>query len=226
MLRPGALIIFILSIPLLNSLLYGRDRDTGFLNRLVKVGSSTYRYQVYLPVNWKKNQKWPVLLFLHGAGERGEDGLIQTEVGIGTAIRHHQDRFPCIVVFPQCRKEVWWTAPEMEYQALKALEQTILEFKGDRRRVYLTGLSMGGYGTWSIASKYPDRFAALAPICGGLRHRDDPASDLAPYLETAAKIGKLPSLGVPWLWRHYCSSVRIPKNGGGFEVRRWRGQIQ
>jgi predicted peptidase len=172
-----------------------RAKDTGFLNRTVQVGEEKYRYQVYVPADWSKSTTWPVVLFLHGAGERGQDGLIQTEVGIGTAIRRHPDRFPCIVVMPQCRAGSWWTEPGMEQLALKALDQAIREFKGDTRRVYLTGLSMGGYGTWSLASKHPARFAALAPICGGVR----PPARLRtaelpedPYTPVAQKVASIP----------------------------------
>jgi predicted peptidase len=175
--------------------------ETGFLNRTVKDGNETYRYQVFVPRDWNKNQKWPVILFLHGAGERGDDGLIQTEVGIGTAIRRHVDRFPAIVVFPQCRKNVWWLHQAMQDQALKALEQSTKEFNGDTNRLYLTGISMGGYGTWSIAAKNPGKFAALAPVCGGIRpparapvpeemKNIDP--NLDPYAESAKKIGRTP----------------------------------
>ncbi len=176
-------------------------RETGFLNRRVTLKGETYRYQVYVPLEWNKGKKWPVILFLHGAGERGEDGLVQTEVGIGTAIRRHPDRFPCVVVMPQCRRGVWWADPQMEAQALKALELSLKEFKGDVNRVYLTGLSMGGYGTWSMAARNPGSFAALVPICGGVRPprrvRSSEAASLAnnaadPYLDTAEKVGKTP----------------------------------
>jgi predicted peptidase len=180
---------------------FAARRETGFLNRTVTVGKTTYRYQVYVPLEWSKEKKWPVILFLHGAGERGEDGLLQTDVGIGTAIRRRMERFPCIVVLPQCRKNRWWTEPEMEAQALKALEQSIKEFNGDPQRVYLTGLSMGGYGTWSIAAKWPGKFAALAPICGGIRRPavastapENASSEFAadPYAAAAQKIGRTP----------------------------------
>lgn len=177
-------------------------KETGFLDRTVKVGSEIYRYQVYVPANWDKRQKWPVILFLHGAGERGSDGLLQTDVGIGTAIRKKLERFPAIVVMPQCRKEVWWLQPQMEEQALAALEQSVKEFNGDRQRLYLTGLSMGGYGTWGIARNHPGKFAAFAPICAGVRIPDRlrPATNGAklpdegadPYAVTAQKVGQTP----------------------------------
>jgi predicted peptidase len=177
-----------------------RQPDTGFLNRTEVVDGVTYRYQVFVPSNWNKKVKWPVILFLHGYGEEGDDGVVQTQVGLATAIRNHVDRFPFVVVFPQCRKKDWWTNPAMEAQALKALDQTMREFKGDPQRVYLTGLSMGGYGTWAVGSQNPGRFAALVPICGGIRlpaghdianaHNTDDSAD--PYAAVAQKIGKTP----------------------------------
>jgi len=177
-----------------------RTSETGFLDRTVTVNQVIYRYQVYVPNNWTKNEKWPVILFLHGAGERGDDGLVQTEVGIGTAIRRYSARFPAVIVFPQCRKTRWWPEEEMEAQAMAALTQSVKEFNGDLQRVYLTGISMGGYGTWSLASKNPGKFAAIAPVCGGIRPpalRAVPAATPVPegkdpYRTAAEKIGQTP----------------------------------
>jgi predicted peptidase len=128
--------------------------------------------------------------------------MIQTEVGIGTAIRRFNSRVPFIVVLPQCQKNRWWTEPEMQSQALRALDRSIAEFNGDPRRSYLTGLSMGGYGSWAIAAANPGRFAALAVICGGVRppraaprtpESPDPASsDADLYTPVAQKVGKTP----------------------------------
>lgn len=143
--------------------------ETGFLNRKIQVAGTTHRYQVYLPDNYTKSQKWPVILFLHGAGERGSDGLKQTDVGLGRAIRFHRDRFPAVVVMPQALLDNWWAGEKMSTVALAALDKSIKEFKGDPDRVYLTGLSMGGYGSWYLAEKYPQRWAAVAPVCGGIR---------------------------------------------------------
>ena len=186
--------------------------ETGFLNRKVPIGPRTYRFQVYVPPDWDRARKWPVILFLHGAGERGDDGLIQTEVGIGGALRRHVDRFPAVVVMPQCRREVWWQDPEMESMALAALEQAMQEFGGDPARVYLTGLSMGGYGTWALGTKHPKRFAALAPICGGIRwpSRATPeppaeSSGEDPYADAAKKIGATPV----WAF-HGSADNRVP----------------
>jgi len=170
-----------------------KQAETGFLDRTLDISGSTYKYQVFVPDNWNARQSWPIILFLHGAGERGEDGLTQTEVGIGTAIRLDRGRFPAIVVMPQCRKNIWWAESPMTEVAIKSLEAATREFHGDARRTYLTGLSMGGYGAWAIAGKYPGRFAALAPICGGVlmpeQARAQSADDDTPYKDAAAKIG-------------------------------------
>lgn len=157
-----------LAMLLLTMTAQAAGRETGFLNRTLTIGRDVYRYQVYVPENWNKKQKWPVILFLHGAGERGDDGLMQTDIGIGTAIRKYRDRFPAIIVMPQCRKDVWWMDAKMDEMALKALDQSVKEFNGDTQRLYLTGLSMGGYGTWAMARNHPGRFAAYVPICGGV----------------------------------------------------------
>ena len=169
-----------------------KKTETGFLDRTVAVAGTPYKFQVFVPEDWTKSKKWPVILFLHGAGERADDGLIQTEVGIGTAIRRHRDRFPAVVVMPQCRKDMWW-ADSMADVAMATLAAAQKEFHGDPARTYLTGLSMGGYGTWYLAGKYPGKFAAIVPICGGMlmpdKARAQSPDDSAPYTEAAKKIG-------------------------------------
>jgi predicted peptidase len=181
-----------------------RAHETGFLDRTVSFHGTTYKYQVFLPENWSPKRKWPIILFLHGYGERGSDGLLQTDVGLPHAIRQSRSRFPTIVVIPQCQMDHWWTQREMEDMALAALAAAIKEFKGDPKHTYLTGLSMGGYATWDLASRYPAKFAAVAPICGGiilsqdlLKNFPDLAKDAYPddpksYAEVAKKIGKTP----------------------------------
>ena len=170
--------------------------ETGFLDRTVQVAGVTYKFQVFVPDNWNKDQRWPVILFLHGAGERGEDGLIQTEVGFGTAVRRSRIHFPAVVVFPQCRKDQWWTLSPMDEMAMKALEQASREFRGDPQRTYLTGISMGGYGTWHLAEKYTHHFAALVPVCGGIiapaRLGFPPNTSPHPYEDAAKQIGQVP----------------------------------
>ncbi|HVS59420.1 MAG TPA: prolyl oligopeptidase family serine peptidase [Gemmatimonadaceae bacterium] len=143
----------------------GQSRmETGFLDRSVVLNGTTYRYQIFVPASYAPTQHWPVILFLHGAGERGSDGYIQTQVGLAPAIRQNAARFPAIAVFPQATAESSWTGT-LARVALMALDQTMREYQTDPSRVYLTGLSMGGNGTWYIAYRNPKRFAAIAPIC-------------------------------------------------------------
>jgi predicted peptidase len=181
-------------------LAHASSPETGFLNRTLTVDGVMYRYVVYVPMGWSADQKWPVVLFLHGAGERGDEGLAQSDIGLGKAIRTHPDRFPAVVVMPQCRKNDWWQSPAMEAQALAALDAASKEFNGDADRTYLTGLSMGGYGSWDVASKVPNRFAAVAVVCGGIllppaakNLHATPQPDAAdPYSDTAKKVARLP----------------------------------
>ncbi len=172
-----------------------------FQDRTVTIGTTEYHFRVFTPKGWSRRKKSPVILFLHGAGERGDDNLVQTKVGIGPAILRQQESLPFIVVLPQCPKNRWWTEPEMQAQALKALDQTVEEFNGDKSRVYLTGLSMGGYGSWVMAEGNPSKFAAIAVVCGGVRpppriNVPQPADGLAasadPYAAVASKVGKTP----------------------------------
>ena len=144
-------------------------QDTGFLNRSINVNGNLHRYVVYLPENWNRQQSWPFILFLHGSGERGSEGMDETQIGLPQAIRLHPERWPFVVVMPQVPfNHHHWTDPDMMAMAMAALEAEIREFHGDRDRVYLTGLSLGGYGAWEIAKAYPHHFAALVPVCGGV----------------------------------------------------------
>jgi len=139
--------------------------QTGFLLRTLKYNGQTHRYQVFVPPDYTPERTWPVILFLHGAGERGTDGFKQTAVGIGQAIRMNVERFPAIVVFPQVPPERAWFGEQAEV-AMAALDEVMATYSVDPERVYLTGLSMGGHGTWYVAYHWPDRFAAIVPICG------------------------------------------------------------
>jgi len=144
--------------------------STGFINKTMTIKGKERCYVVYVPHGYTPDKEWPLILELHGSGERGDDGLAQTEVGIGRAIRLHPDRFPCIVVLPQCPDGVWWDKAVEDFET--ALAQTEKEYRIDPARVYLTGLSMGGFGTWMYGAAHPERFAALVPICGGGKPED------------------------------------------------------
>lgn len=183
---------------------HAKRHETGFLDRSLSIQGSNYKYQVFVPEDWTPHHKWPVILALHGAGERGDDGLLETDVGIGTAIRTDRSEIEAIVVMPQCRKNFWWTIPPMDELAMTALQEATKEFHGDAERTYLTGLSMGGFGAWHLAEKYPGRFAALVVICGGIRPpapvlsaypvlaKLTPPDSPKSYSDAAARVGKTP----------------------------------
>jgi predicted peptidase len=105
-----------------------------------------------------------LILFLHGIGERGDDLDLVKSHGIAKIVEEQPD-FPFIAISPQCPEDTMWWG---HLHTLKAIvEQVMAEYAVDEQRIYLTGLSMGGFGTWSLAMAHPDLFAAIAPICGG-----------------------------------------------------------
>jgi len=133
-------------------------------------------YLLYLPKNYNSSQEnFPLMLFMHGAGERGHDLNLVKKHGPPKLIDQGKD-FPFIVVSPQCPENIWWSAEDLS----ALLDEIVQKYKVDEKRIYVTGLSMGGYATWALAEKYPERFAAIAPVCGG----GNPL--------TICKIGKLP----------------------------------
>jgi acetyl esterase/lipase len=145
-------------------------QETGFLNRRIEWLGTSYRFQVYLPEDWRRddNKLWPIILFLHGRGERGSEGMWQTQIGLPQEIRDHPERWPFVVVMPQCPLPDHWTDEKIMQMAMAALDQESAEFHGDPERTYLTGLSMGGYGVWELARLYPRRWAAIAIASGGI----------------------------------------------------------
>ncbi len=139
-----------------------------FLDKTVTLADgSTRPYVVFVPRAYAPDRAWPAILFLHGAGERGTDNRGQLQVGVAAAIRNRLDRFGFITVLPQCAPDpAWWTDESEKAYAMAALNKTCREYQVDPKRTYLTGLSMGGYGTWALAADYPTTWAAIAPICG------------------------------------------------------------
>jgi predicted peptidase len=121
-------------------------------------------YLLFLPADYsdKSRKKWPLMLFLHGAGERGTN-LAKLTVHGPPKFLPNKPGFPFIVVSPQCPIGERWDSESL----LALLDSVSAKYKVDSARVYVTGLSMGGYGTWALASEDPKRFAAAVPICGG-----------------------------------------------------------
>ena len=143
-----------------------------------------FRYAVFVPAA-AQPRPLPVVLFLHGSGERGSDGQAQTTAGLGNWLRANADRFPALVVFPQAPDDEEWMGDNAR-MALATLDAASAEFGGDPARTYATGMSMGGYGTWEVALAAPDRFAALVPVCGGVR----PPRAERPTLQVTAVAGE------------------------------------
>ena len=137
------------------------DKKTGFLDRVYKDA----KYVLFVPHDYKGDKPHPVILFLHGSGETGTDGKKQAQVGLGSAIKKQEKTFPFIAIFPQSQKRTWKADSEDGQRAMAILDEVMKEYKTDPQRVYLTGLSMGGVGTWSFAAKYPEKWAAIVPIC-------------------------------------------------------------
>lgn len=160
-------------------------QETGFLNRTIEIEGITYHFQIYLPENFRRfvpqptgrhekasdqkpAEEPPIILFLHGRGERGADGMWQTQIGLPQQLRDHPERWPFIVVMPQCPYRHFWTDPDMLRLAMASLEQESREFHADPDRTYLMGLSLGGYGAWELAKDYPHRWAAMAIASSGI----------------------------------------------------------
>ena len=140
------------------------------------------QYRIYLPEDLDPQQKYPLLLFFHGAGERGDDNRRQLAHGVKSIMSYvRKNDEPPILIAPQCPAEMQWvntpwdadshTMPEFPSYpmrlSIELLQQTIEEQPVDANRIYVTGLSMGGFGAWDIIQRKPELFAAAVPICGG-----------------------------------------------------------
>ncbi len=167
--------------------------QTKFAKKLFLSNSDTLPYNILVPNNYSSkcgdvksvdssSKLYPLVLFLHGAGERGNDNEVQI-MHIKNLFENNsnQIKYPCFVVAPQCPKnkrwvEVNWAAKSHSIpsqaswamqKVLQLIDSLVEKYPIDTKRLYVTGLSMGGYGTWDIISRYPNKFAAAAPICGG-----------------------------------------------------------
>ena len=154
----------------------GAGGARGFIGMTTTDGDRKQPAMLYVPRNYDPEKAWPLVVFLHGAGERGDDGWRQTAVGIGPAIQKAPERFPCLVVMPQCPSDSIWVAASTgrlsgqksaEGHIDDAIRQAVERYNVDPNRISLTGLSLGGYGTFIYGGKNADRFSAFMPICGG-----------------------------------------------------------
>lgn len=158
-----AALSLILTIPLAAA----EKSQTGFVTKQFKnADGSISPYVVYVPQNYDASKQSPIILFLHGSGETKGGAKQPKDVGIGPAIQKREKSFPFIVVIPQSEQRTWKADSDDGKRALAMLDATIKEYNADPKRVYLTGLSMGGFGTWGMAVAHPERWAAIVPICG------------------------------------------------------------
>ncbi|MFG0263320.1 MAG: prolyl oligopeptidase family serine peptidase [Novipirellula sp. JB048] len=143
----------------------------------------TIGYRLMKPATIEPGKSYPLVLFLHGSGERGEDNAAQLAYfPRAMASEKHRDAFPCFVLAPQCRQGEKWVDVDwsdsaatamaesptpMMRAAIEMLKRTLAEHPVDASRVYITGLSMGGYGAWDLVARHPQWFAAAVIVCGG-----------------------------------------------------------
>lgn len=140
----------------------GESRQTA--RRMTATVPVSIRYLEALPAGYAQDagKRWPLVIFLHGSGERGDELKTVAKHGPPKLVEAGRE-FPFILVSPQCPPGQWW-----DLGALEAwLDGLVRDYRVDADRIYLTGLSMGGFGTWSWAQRTPGRFAAIVPVCGG-----------------------------------------------------------
>jgi len=161
------------------------------ISRTTRVDSENYGYQLYVPPHAETLENLPVIVFLHGIRERGTGGVLPAQGGLSAFIKQYFKQIPAIILLPQCRPGKYWSDSVMEQMVLQAIDETVMEFDADANRLYLIGVSMGGYGAWHFAAQHPERFAALVSICGG-----SPILSGDRFSALARKVGKTPA----WLF--------------------------
>jgi len=167
------------------------------------------RYLLYVPPDYTKGEKpWPLVLFLHGLGESGQD-LEKVKIHGPPKLAAAGKDFPFICASPQCPKGKWWSSPDRLAGLVALLDHLQKTLRVDPDRVYVTGLSMGGFGTWALAMKEPKRFAAIAPICGkGDPEKADRIAHIPAWVFHGGKDKTVPT-------RHSEDMVEALKKAGG-----------
>lgn len=182
------------------------------VERELKVGDQSIPYLISLPKDFGSKEKWPLLFFLHGRGESSGPLSLVKKWGPPRLVERGES-LPYVVVSPQCPVKESWAQPGQQALLLKLIEHVEAQYKIDTDRVYLTGLSMGGFGSWRLAADHPEMFAAVVPVCGG------------GIPENADKLKSLPI----WVW-HGTEDRAVPlqrsvemveaiKKAGGTSVR-------
>jgi predicted peptidase len=184
-------VVFLLTILMLGLKGFAQD-IASFEKKEYVQNEGTLKYRILYPLNYKPKKKYPLIVFMHGGGERGSDNEAQLKHGGVIFLRDSiRKKYPAIVIFPQCPKDSFWTSviygvdstgkeiikgneapgkPSLALRLVKSLVDVMIkEKKVDVKRIYVGGLSMGGYGTYAFAANYPGIPAAAFPICGGGR---------------------------------------------------------
>lgn len=177
---------FVFALLIVSTQIFGQ----GVFEKKIFVNDSgqSLPYQILYPINYNPSVKYPVVLVLHGAGERGDDNVAQMKYGTSVFLNpENQSKFPSIVIFPQCPKDSYWSSVkidrnqkptlfEFDYSqnmnwplqsAVDVVKSLVKSKVADKKRLYVMGLSMGGMGTMEAVSRNPKLFAAAIPICGG-----------------------------------------------------------
>lgn len=184
MLRLLLPLLMVVAFPLA-SLAQKPDLDKLLDKKTFTSGKATLSYRLLKPAKVEKDETYPLVIFLHGAGERGDDNTAQLKHGVGSfASEARRKKSPCFLIAPQVPRNRSWVeggktkkgdgkgdasrqASEPGKLVLELIEQSCKDLPIDKKRIYLTGLSMGGYGTWGLLARKPELFAAGIPICGG-----------------------------------------------------------
>jgi predicted peptidase len=172
--------------------------NPGFQTRTLTLENESYTYKIYVPAKLQGQRNVPVLTLLHGIGQRGTGGFVPTAGATATLAKQYLEQVPAVILFPQCRPGRFWHQPDMERMVLAQLEQTVAEFGADRQRLYLGGVSMGGFGLWHLAAQHPGKFAALISVCGG-----SPILTGDRFTRLAQKVGQTPA------WVFHGSADRV-----------------
>ena len=179
--------VFVALIICASSLLYAQDKSL-YKKEIFISGSDTMPYRILLPLNYDASKKYPFILLLHGAGERGNDNESQLVHGSGLFLQDNiREKFPAVIMFPQCPKNSFWSNVKINMESGKReftfqdggepskamdllqqlLKKLLKDFPVNKKQIYVGGLSMGGMGTFEIVNRNPKLFAAAFPICGG-----------------------------------------------------------
>jgi predicted peptidase len=170
------------ALPLLVPAMAEAKDDLPLEKHVYQTGREKLPYRLLRPLTLEEGKRYPLVVFLHGAGERGTDNEKQLIHGVPQfATKANREKYPCFLIAPQCPEgkrwvEVDWSADrhtqpkepgEVGRLTLGLIEKEMKDLPIDPKRVYIAGLSMGGYGTWDLVARRPDLFAAAVPVCGG-----------------------------------------------------------